>query len=206
MRYALILASALLAMAGCTIQRAIVANEARHDMVGMSKEQVLGCMGLPAGKDIEGSIEVWGYPSGGSSSTFSSAQAYGTGTGTATGMATGNLYTGTYNGSSSATGFGSSFTTHRYCVVNVVFRGNLVSAVNYQGNTGGLITQGEECAYAVQNCTGQPAPSATSIAAPAAPPGTAPVTAPGSVACKLNDGNTTMLPASECTAWGGTIM
>ena len=28
-----------------------------------------------------------------------------------------------------------------------------VSRVNYSGPTGGLITEGEQCAFAVQNCT-----------------------------------------------------
>ena len=35
------------AMSGCAIQRAQVAQDARVQMVGMSKEQVLACMGPP---------------------------------------------------------------------------------------------------------------------------------------------------------------
>jgi hypothetical protein len=34
----------------------------------------------------------------------------------------------------------------------VVMSGGAVSAVNYQGPTGGLITAGEQCAYAVDAC------------------------------------------------------
>jgi len=34
----------------------------------------------------------------------------------------------------------------------MVFAGGAVSAVNYQGPTGGLITAGEQCAYAVDAC------------------------------------------------------
>ena len=33
-------------------------------MVGMSKEQILACMGPPANKAAEGQTEVWGYNSG----------------------------------------------------------------------------------------------------------------------------------------------
>jgi hypothetical protein len=33
-------------------------------MVGMSKEQILKCMGPPASKAAEGQTEVWGYNSG----------------------------------------------------------------------------------------------------------------------------------------------
>jgi hypothetical protein len=35
------------ALAGCSIGRAVVADQARSDMIGMSKEQVLACMGRP---------------------------------------------------------------------------------------------------------------------------------------------------------------
>ena len=48
--------------------------------------------------------------------------------------------------------FGSSHSEHRYCVVNIVMVGGKVTAVNYIGRTGGLTTQGEQCAFAVQNC------------------------------------------------------
>ena len=39
-----------LAVAGCAIERAQVAGEAQQKMVGLSKEQVLACMGPPATK------------------------------------------------------------------------------------------------------------------------------------------------------------
>jgi len=51
-------------LAGCAIQRAEIAQDARAQMVGMSKEQVLACMGAPASKAAEGATEVWGYNSG----------------------------------------------------------------------------------------------------------------------------------------------
>ena len=41
----------------------------------------------------------------------------------------------------------------RYCNVNITMSGGAVSAVNYQGPTGGLLSQGEQCAYAVERCT-----------------------------------------------------
>jgi outer membrane protein assembly factor BamE (lipoprotein component of BamABCDE complex) len=52
------------ALCGCAIQRAQVAQDARVQMVGMSKEQVLACMGPPASKAAEAQTEVWGYNSG----------------------------------------------------------------------------------------------------------------------------------------------
>jgi hypothetical protein len=42
----------------------------------------------------------------------------------------------------------------RYCTINITMNGGVVSAVNYQGPTGGLLTQGEQCAYAVKACVG----------------------------------------------------
>lgn len=59
-----ILLSALATInAGCSIQRAAVANQAQENMVGFTKEQVLGCMGPPAARAVEGATEVWSYGS-----------------------------------------------------------------------------------------------------------------------------------------------
>src|SRR6188474_279981 len=50
--------------AACSLQRAEVAHNAQATMVGMTKEQVLQCMGPPVQKSAEGQTEVWSYPSG----------------------------------------------------------------------------------------------------------------------------------------------
>src|SRR6476660_7997531 len=104
-------------MGGCAIQRAQIAQDARVQMVGLSKEQVLICMGPPASKAAEGQTEVWAYNSGGG-----------------TVVASGSLSGGSFSGVSSS----------RFCKINLVFAGAGVSAVNYQGPTGGLITAGEQ--------------------------------------------------------------
>jgi hypothetical protein len=113
------------ALCGCAIQRAQVAQDARVQMVGMSKEQVLACMGPPASKAAEAQTEVWGYNSG-----------------DGTVVASGSVSGGNFSGVSSS----------RFCKINMVFAGGAVSTVNYQGPTGGLITAGEQCAYAVDAC------------------------------------------------------
>jgi hypothetical protein len=113
------------ALGGCAIQRAQIAQDARAQMVGMSKEQVLGCMGPAANKAAEGQTEVWSYNSGDGTTVTSGLVSY-----------------GNFSGSSS----------RRFCQINVVMSGGAVSAVNYQGPTGGLITAGEQCAYAVDAC------------------------------------------------------
>ncbi|TSD88910.1 hypothetical protein FFK22_009305 [Mycobacterium sp. KBS0706] len=142
-------ASAVLAavtlVASCSIQRAETASTAQKQMVGMSRERVLACMGVPAARLAEGSTEVWTYGSGGRTDTF----AAGTSTTTASAMA---YSSGVATGFATTNSFGSSSTRARYCVVNVVMIGGQVSAVNYAGPTGGLLTRGEQCAYAVQNC------------------------------------------------------
>lgn len=113
------------ALGGCAFQRAEIAQDARAQMVGMSREQVLGCMGAPANKAAEGATEVWGYNSGnGMTVVDASYSRYG----------------------------GSAVASSRFCNINIVFAAGQVSAVNYTGPTGGLLTAGEQCAYAVNSC------------------------------------------------------
>src|SRR5262245_9021430 len=89
------------ALSGCAIQRAQVAQDARAQMVGLSKEQVLGCMGPPANKAAEGQTEVWSYASGnGYSSTIASADV----NTTAQASRVGNQVYGSAN----STGFGTA--------------------------------------------------------------------------------------------------
>jgi outer membrane protein assembly factor BamE (lipoprotein component of BamABCDE complex) len=107
----------------------VVANDAQENMVGLTKEQVLGCMGPPAAKAAEGATEVWSYASGnGQVTTVGMSQANGIASG-GPGYATG-----------SATGFGVGTTTRRFCTVNVTMTAGRVSRINYVGPTGGLLT------------------------------------------------------------------
>jgi outer membrane protein assembly factor BamE (lipoprotein component of BamABCDE complex) len=54
----------LLALAGCASGRGATANEAQSQMIGMSKEQILKCMGPPHSSYVVGSsTEVWAYNS-----------------------------------------------------------------------------------------------------------------------------------------------
>jgi hypothetical protein len=117
----------------CSYQRAEVAADAKSKMIGMSREQVLACMGAPSQHAAVGETEVWSYPSGGDTRTFTTAS-------------------GSIDAAGNANAVGSSYSAHRYCIVNVVMTANRVSAVNYTGRTGGWATHGEQCAFAVQNC------------------------------------------------------
>jgi hypothetical protein len=98
-------------------------------MIGMSKEQVFACMGPPASKAVEGETEVWSFNSG-NGATVASASVVGQ-NGFATGVAR---------------------SSNRFCIVNVTMVNGSVSRMNYVGPTGGLLTQGEQCAFVLQNC------------------------------------------------------
>jgi hypothetical protein len=49
------------ALTACAIQRAQI--DARPNMIGLSKEQVLACMGPPTTQYAQGTTEVWSYNS-----------------------------------------------------------------------------------------------------------------------------------------------
>jgi hypothetical protein len=51
-----------------------------------------------------------------------------------------------------AYGNGFAVGRSRSCNIGVVMVSGRVSQVNYAGPTGGLLTGGEQCAFAVQNC------------------------------------------------------
>lgn len=124
-------------LAGCAIQRAQEASDAKQQLVGLSKEQILGCMGPPVTKAAEGATEVWSYNSG-------NGQTVGFGSSSA------NVYAG--RGYASGYGTSTMVTEKRFCTVNVTLMDGRVTRINYVGPTGGLLTQGEQCAFAVQNC------------------------------------------------------
>jgi hypothetical protein len=136
----------VLAVAGCAFQRAETASQAQATMVGMSKEKVLACMGTPVRAGKAGATEVWTYDSGDNQTdSIGSASVYG----------------GRFWGSA----FGSITSVTRSCKIDVVMTQGHVTKINYSGLTGGLLTSGEECGYAVDNCVQPPGQIA------AAPPG-----------------------------------
>jgi outer membrane protein assembly factor BamE (lipoprotein component of BamABCDE complex) len=121
----IVLALSAILLSACAIQRAQEAQDARVQMVGLSKEQVLACMGPPINKAAEGHTEVWTYNSGNGT---------------------------TISGGSVAGGSFSATSSSRFCTVNVVMTKGQVATLNYTGPTGGLLTAGEQCAFAVDAC------------------------------------------------------
>jgi hypothetical protein len=129
-------------LAGCAVQRAVVANDAQEKMVGLTKEQVLACMGPPATKAAEGGTEVWSCNSGNDRTTVNTF-----------GRSTTNVSISGGSGNVSTLSSGVGIASRRYCNVSVVMADGQVNRVNYSGPTGGLLTGGEQCAFAVQNCS-----------------------------------------------------
>ena len=121
-------------LCGCVApyQRAETARQAQVQLRGLSGEQILTCMGVPSGRLTQGQTEVWEYMSGNGQQDIEIS-----------GAASGNF----------ASAFGVS--RQRSCKIDLIMREGIVQQVNYSGPTGGLLTPGEQCAYAVNNCVKQ---------------------------------------------------
>jgi hypothetical protein len=104
-------------------------------------------MGPPAQKSAEGQTEVWSYASGNGRTQVST---FGNATTSGSVIATGNYV----SGYASTYGNGLAIAARRSCVVNVVMLAGRVSAVNYSGPTGGLLSQGEQCALPFKTACG----------------------------------------------------
>lgn len=117
-----------LTLTGCAIQRAHVASNAKRTMIGMSKQQVLQCMGTATATQNAYNTEVWKYLSGGETVETMEVK--------------------TDDKASHAT----VNTTHLSCEINLVFTNGIVTKVLYSGNTGRLFSHNEQCSYAVSNC------------------------------------------------------
>lgn len=101
------------------------ASTAKESLVGRSQEQILSCMGAPDSQATAGSTTVWSYGRSGDLR----------GAAVRTSPRTAGL---TLN--------------QRDCRVDIAFRSNVVADVIYRGRTGGLLTQGEQCAFIVAPC------------------------------------------------------
>ena len=54
-----------LMISSCVVEQVDVSSKAKTSLAGMTKAQVLGCMGAPPQHATAGETEVWSYPSGG---------------------------------------------------------------------------------------------------------------------------------------------
>ena len=129
-RFALTL-TLIAALAGCSsFHRSDDAAAAKTQMPGMTREQVLACMGPAKKKSSEGATEVWSYLS-----------TNGYGSSNTAGASGGGLFAA-----------GGSH-EHSFCTVNIVMKDGIVKAVHYNGPTAStMFAPDEQCGYAVANC------------------------------------------------------
>ncbi|MFB3109233.1 MAG: hypothetical protein ACE1ZE_07695 [Candidatus Binatia bacterium] len=113
---------------GCAIHRANLAERARTELVGMSKVDLVSCVGAPVRSGKVGDMEVLTYVGGGDTIGFAGG------------------------GAGSGVGGGAVALKRRYCEVTFVLRNDVVEKINYLGRTGGLLSKGEQCAFVVENC------------------------------------------------------
>lgn len=124
----------VVALSGCmsngSLRRDDIAAKAKTRMIGMSREDVLACMGPPKKKAEEGATEVWSYLS-------TDGQ-------------------GNYSGSKGkSTYYDHTRGTHsrNFCTVNVVIKEGIVQKVNYLGPTAThFYNENDQCGYAVAAC------------------------------------------------------
>lgn len=124
-------AAALLSLSACeSLRRDDAAATAKSRMVGLTKEEILGCMGPPKKKAKEGKTEVWSYLSSDGQSTARHSKF----------KSTGYDYA-----------YGSR--DRSFCTVNVVMKDGVVAKVHYLGPTAtNFYNRLDQCGYAVQAC------------------------------------------------------
>jgi hypothetical protein len=107
---------------------------AQRKMIGLAKKKILACLGEPDKRVRIGSTDIWTYRNGEAriESPFFAPVL-----------------------SMSAT---APAVLGQSCNVNVIMTNGAVSQVAYAGANGGLLPLGEQCIFAVTNCTTPPAP------------------------------------------------
>lgn len=124
----LVVATLLSGCASTKFGRADFAERAKVELVGKSKKDILTCAGVPVRSQQADNMEFLTYYSGGDSDAYVAG------------------------GAGSSAGGGAVSVKKRYCEVTFILRDGMVEKVNYAGRTGGLITEGEQCAFVLQNC------------------------------------------------------
>lgn len=131
MKYAwvsLVIAALLAGCASTKFGRADLAERAKVGLIGKSKKDILMCAGVPVRSEQAENMEFMTYYSGGDSDAYVAG------------------------GAGSSAGGGAVSVKKRYCEVTFILSNGIVEKVNYAGRTGGLITEGEQCAFVLQNC------------------------------------------------------
>lgn len=131
MKFGSALLISLFILSGCastSFGRADLAQRAKTEMIGMSKKELFLCAGVPSRSQQVDDMEFLTYHSGGDSVGYVAG------------------------GAGSSAGGGAISLNKHYCEVTFAFENGVVRKVSYGGRTGGLITEGEQCAFVLQNC------------------------------------------------------
>ena len=133
LRLATCLIAVAVALSACAVERARTAHRAQQTMQGMAKKEVLACMGEPDRRTRAEELEQW---------TYSRSDAPGD-------IGAVGVQPDLGNGYRERT---TTTARGRYCVATITFRGENVSSVRYSGQTGGIVTRDEQCAFLVEAC------------------------------------------------------
>jgi len=120
----------VLYLGACASERSDIANNAKTEMIGMSKGRLLSCAGVPNASYVDGSREYLTYNSGGDSSIV------------------GNTFYG-YN---TTTIFNKRT---RSCKVTVVLENDKIVSMKYNEKTSLLrkaMFENEQCGYVLADC------------------------------------------------------
>ncbi|MCP4328491.1 MAG: hypothetical protein GY791_08660 [Alphaproteobacteria bacterium] len=115
-------------LAACTYERSQVAKDARTELIGKSRGDILACAGRPKTTIKDGDLEYFAYYVGNPDYD----------------RVLGVQPTEAQKITGSA--------LPKNCKVRIMFRNGIVETVSYSGNTGGIITRGEVCASVVSRC------------------------------------------------------
>lgn len=106
-------------ISGCvhtTIGRKQIAEDAKIELIGKSKKEILLCVGAPDQQLKEEDLDILTY----------------------------------YSGKDFV--IGQNAAAGKYCKIDFFFDAGKVVQINYSGRTGGVFTEGEQCAFALENC------------------------------------------------------
>jgi hypothetical protein len=122
--------TATLSGCGGSLRRDDDAAKAKTRMIGMTREEILACMGPAKKKAAEGTTEVWSYLS----TDYESSSTYDT---------------------IKPTGYAHSMGSHskNFCTVNVTMKDGIVKSIHYLGPTAtNFYNDNDQCGYAVAGC------------------------------------------------------
>ena len=118
----------MIALSGCSLERAETAEKAKRELVGTSSQALLACAGRPNEVIHDGDLQFWNYRTGGRDYDYLLAR----------------------KPNEVERLLGTD--TKRSCQATILIRNGIVQSVRYSGNTGGLATQYEACAQLVDRC------------------------------------------------------